>query len=186
MRDNQPLGIAAERWAQRDAILSTVRMSPAARARAMGRIFYEPAPSKRHLIIVDCAKPEERTVEQDTAIASIPAPRKTKTVSESRLLESLSPRVRGVLASVATAYSVSVGALVGPSRFKRDVHPRFAAALLLHGRSGFSKAQVGRILGKRDHTTAMSAIKRATWLLSNDPAWAALYRAAEHALDLGK
>lgn len=70
--------------------------------------------------------------------------------------------IRGgqILAAVASAYGVTVAALQSPRREKRFVWPRHVACYLCREFTSLSTSQIGRILGGRDHTTVMHAVKR--------------------------
>lgn len=162
---------------KRDAVLSTARMSNAARARAMGRQpAYQPA-AKIHIITVNCAKPEERIVSTVEPVAAKPAARPETFVTPKhwRSNRGCNP----ILDAVAIAFHVTLGELLGEKRSNRLSAARFAASRLISMNLKMSTAQIGRTL-KRDHTTIMHALVRARGLLDHDADWTARYRAAEH------
>ena len=68
------------------------------------------------------------------------------------------PAVGDVLAIVAEVTGVGVPDLVGPRRNRRFAWPRFLAVhILLAVRPDLSFPMIGKVLGGRDHTTAMHA-----------------------------
>lgn len=146
--------------AQRDAVLSTARMSPVARARALGKRLYMPLVSKPQSI--------ENATPRDLRVR----------------------RIRGekakILTAVAEAFNVTFYELRDAARTRRICYPRFAAALLLRDKLDLSFPQIARALNRKDHTSAQHEVRRGAHLLFTDPEWAALYRVAEHALDQQK
>jgi len=78
--------------------------------------------------------------------------------------------MRQILAVVARYFSISQAMLRGPSRRRCVVHARNVAVYLARVLTNMSYAQIGRELGKRDHTTTMHANRRVGQLLSTDPA----------------
>jgi chromosomal replication initiator protein len=75
------------------------------------------------------------------------------------------PRRRGVdpaivFACVAQAYGVTVTALLRRDRHRQIAEARGVACWLLRTVGGLSYPEIGRAIG-RDHTTAMSAIRKA-------------------------
>lgn len=175
---NEPLGIVEERQAFRDSVLSTARISPAARARILGKTVYR-VPAKEHRIVVDM-KAATRTVETtDRTLkpkALVPSkPRKRKRFC-----------ARGpyaaILSAVAEAWDVSVFGLLSAKRPARLFRPRFAAALILRERK-LSFPQIGRALGQKDHTTAQHEVRRAAHLLHTDKEWAARYHEAKRLIE---
>lgn len=177
MRDNQPLGIVAELQAIRNSILSTARMSPAAKARALGRPFCQSPVSKTHRIVVDM-KAGTKTVEtrypEPKTVKLVPAPHRT---TKRRYFQSAHS---GIFNAVAEAWGITVFALLSQSQARKAAWPRFAVFRLLR-RKGLSLTQIGAIM-KRDHSTVLSGLRRAEYMLELDPTWAARYRAAEQAL----
>jgi chromosomal replication initiation ATPase DnaA len=91
--------------------------------------------------------------------------------------------VADVLEAVADSYGISVRAILSPARPQKLCRPRFAAAWLLKKKLHMSSPRAARCLKRMDHTSVVHMWQRAEYLLAHDPEWAALYRAAEHALD---
>ncbi len=75
-----------------------------------------------------------------------------------------------IVAVVARYFSLSQVMLRGPSRRRSVVHVRNVVVYLTRLLTSLSYAQIGRNLGKRDHTTTMHADRRIRQLLSTDPA----------------
>ena len=168
--------------AERNRVLSSVRMSRADRARAIGKRYYQTV-AKEHRISVDI-KAETRTVSTTDGD-------KEKTAEKAKQPAYVPPKRKylksahaDIIDAVARAWGITMFSLLSAERPQRLARPRFAAALLLRGRD-LSLTVIGRVL-RRDHTSILHEIKRARELLANDPEWAALYRAAEHALDQKK
>jgi Bacterial dnaA protein helix-turn-helix/GcrA cell cycle regulator len=65
-----------------------------------------------------------------------------------------------ILALVATAYGLKADDIQGPSRNLRCVYPRHHAAYEIRRRTSLSTTQIGRIMGGRDHTTAINSIRQ--------------------------
>lgn len=162
-----------------EAILSTARMSPEARARAMGKHHYQPV-AKEHRISVDIkaatrtvktTDPAKVAVEKAVSIAPIVThPKRSYMHSEHA----------DIFDAVAQAWGITIFSLLSAARSQRASRPRFAVAMLLRNR-GLPLTRIGSVI-RRDHTSVINAIKRATDLLENDPKWATLYRTAERAL----
>ncbi len=175
--------------ARRDAILSTGRVSPAARARILGQPFYRPV-AKTHTITVDL-KAGTRIVENGPPGAKPPVLKARR----KRVVRRLDPNdlpptkhraviespysVQDVLTAVAASFDLPIYALTSKTRSQRVARPRFAAALLLREKRFMSFKRLGHALGRRDHTTMMHEVKRARVLRETDPKWAADYHAAE-------
>lgn len=150
--------------AQRDAILSGARVSLTARARIMGRPVYPGA--------INYTPPPK-----PLAAAEIPvAPRSDR----QRLARD---SVRDILNAVAATWKVSARALLGPSKSPCFSRPRFAAALLMKERMLLSNRLISYNFGRDSEASGWDMVKRARHLLEHNPEWAALYRAAAHALD---
>ncbi len=149
---------------RRDAILSTARVSATARARIMGRpaypgvITYTPPP-----------KP--------LAAADIPIAPRSERQHVAR------GNVRDILNTVAEKWRVSAHAMLGPSKSPCFSRPRFAAALLMKDRMLLSNRLISYHFGRESEASGWDMVKRGRHLLAMDPEWAALYRAAKHALD---
>jgi chromosomal replication initiation ATPase DnaA len=73
-----------------------------------------------------------------------------------------------ILNCICSAYGVTRAAILGSSR----QHPVGEARIIgyyLARRRGMSYPRIGRVFG-RDHTTAMSGVKRAARIIERDPA----------------
>jgi hypothetical protein len=151
--------------AQRGAVMSTARMSQAARARAMGGTYHRPIATEAVV-----AAPEPLQIVQ-----ALPPTGYRRTLSEYFRSEH-----KVIFDAVAEAWDVSIFALLSPSKAPGASYPRFAVYLLLRA-TGKSMPKIGSIM-RRDHTTVFAGLKRGAELLATDPEWAARYRAAEHAL----
>jgi len=82
-----------------------------------------------------------------------------------------------IVKDVAMAFDVLPGDIVSQSRLRRYAYPRFAAYRLLRER-GLSLSQIGRMLGKRDHSSVSHGIGMTGKLLSSDAEFAARYEEA--------
>lgn len=169
---------------RRDAVLSSARVSPAARARILGRHHHRPA-AKTHIITVNI-KAETRTVETRDGSrpppSTVPRARKPIPVAARPTPPASGtgvPSRRHILDAVAETFKVTVSALVGPSHDKRSAYARFAAIRLMRDKCKMSYPQIGRALSGRDHTTIMGALRRAEYLLEANAEWAERYHAAE-------
>ena len=69
-------------------------------------------------------------------------------------------RVRRVAAVVAEEWGTTWSDLIGPSRTAHLIRPRFVVAWLCKTAGHWSYPEIGRLLGNRDHTTAMHACRR--------------------------
>lgn len=74
-----------------------------------------------------------------------------------------------IVAVTARYFGVTQAALVGPSRRRSLVHARGMAVRLARTLSGCSFAEIGRVLGGRDHTTIINANRRMKQQLENEP-----------------
>ena len=73
---------------------------------------------------------------------------------------------RRILTEEADAAGLVVGDIVGPSREKRFVGPRFRAAKRMFDELGITKETIGQVLGGRHHSTIIYQLRRAngaTW-----------------------
>lgn len=183
-------GLYEQMLGKRDAVLAGCRLSRAARARILGKRYFPPV-AKTHRIVVDLKNPEARTVETivgDKLLAPKPAPKPAAELvldlppTLRRIIPDAGYTVREILEAVAESYKVTLYALLSPARSRIYAYPRFAAAKLLRDKRLMSYARIGFSLGRRDHSTAINEIHRATDLLETDPRWAANYHAAELAL----
>lgn len=190
--DFDRLGIAAELRAQRDAVLSTARMSPEARARALGVVLHRPV-AKEHRIVVDI-KAATRTVETTKEPATPPRQRLLRRATkrlhpldrepapEVRKIAARQLRSGDILKAVADTWGLTTYALQDASRPQRVCRPRFAAALLLRTKRLMSFPEIARALKRKDHTSARHEVQRGAHLLATDAGWAELYHAADRVL----
>lgn len=159
---NERLGIIEERQAWTNHVLSTARMSPAARARAMGKRYFQPP-----------------TVTWVT-------PEKPKPVEDAPPREMRTRRVKGergkILNAVADAFNITLSEILDGRKTDRIARARFAAALFFRDGRNLSYPQIARAIKRRDHTSAMHEVARARELLATDPEWAERYHAAERLL----
>jgi hypothetical protein len=146
----------------------------AARRRTFARHITKPylPPAKTHTITVINLKTGERTVSTTVAPNPVAAKPAKPTPPPAPPTISRPDGVRAILSVVARHWSVGVPALLGAGRSNRLAHPRFAAMVLIKDRLGLSTPAIGRVLGKRDHTTVVSGLRRAATLIENDPEWA--------------
>jgi chromosomal replication initiator protein len=84
--------------------------------------------------------------------------------------------LKQIVAMTARYFGVTQAALTGPSRRKSLVAARNVVVHLARQHTSASYAEIGRALGRRDHTTIMHASRRATAWLAADPAM-------QHAVD---
>lgn len=85
---------------------------------------------------------------------------------------------REFLTRAADICGVSLVSLTSPMRGLPGVRARFATALALR-EAGLTLSQIGRILGGRDHSTILHAIRQAVQLRERDPEFAALCTALQ-------
>ena len=69
--------------------------------------------------------------------------------------------IRDILQAVCSAFDVTMTDLLSTRRYKKVAYPRFAACLLMKELTTHSLPKMGQILGGRDHTTILHAIRRA-------------------------
>lgn len=75
-----------------------------------------------------------------------------------------------VLGEVSGRFGVSVAEILSKDRHKSIARARHVAAWLLR-QTGMSYPEIGRALGKRDHTTAMASVERVEAGLAAEPQW---------------
>ena len=83
-----------------------------------------------------------------------------------------------ILHDVARSFGVSPGAIRATRRTGDVVPARFAAYRLLRMEAGLTTAQIGRIIGNRDHSTICSGIASAENLLRTDAEFVSRYAEA--------
>jgi chromosomal replication initiator protein len=74
-----------------------------------------------------------------------------------------------ILDAVALVMHVPVDAITSKRREKQIAYARHLAMYLLRDLAHQSYAQIGRLLGGRDHTTALHGCRRIAKLLDDDP-----------------
>lgn len=104
-------------------------------------------------------------------------------VTKDRKIPETPHSTRDIVEATAEAFNVTVYMLLGPQRDQKLARPRFAAAKLLREKRLMSYTRIGFALGRRDHTTALSQVRRADELLECDLDWAARYHVALSALE---
>ena len=67
-----------------------------------------------------------------------------------------------ILEATAASYGFSVEALCGPSRTRPLVTARQVAMYLTRDLTDYSYPAIGRVFGKRDHTTVIHAVDKIT------------------------
>jgi chromosomal replication initiator protein len=70
------------------------------------------------------------------------------------------PSVEEIVDAVSRYYQVRATQLAGKGREKRLAHARQVAMYLLHEDAGRPLTEIGRVLGKRDHTTVLYGCKK--------------------------
>ena len=94
----------------------------------------------------------------------------TRDVARTRELRA--PKIEEVQRVVARHYGVSVADMVSARRTKVIVRPRQVAMFLAKTMTARSLPEIGRRFGKRDHTTALHAVKKIEALAATDEALA--------------
>jgi len=82
-----------------------------------------------------------------------------------------------IIEDVARSFSVTRDEMVSACRDRRLAYPRFAAFRLLRD-GGLSMTVIGRMVGRRNHTSVRAGLLRADELLRTDPEFAARYEEA--------
>lgn len=90
---------------------------------------------------------------------------------------------RKIIAEVCKAWDVRNSYLASPSHERRACAPRFAVYWLLKTRLELSTTVIGRLMGKRDHTTVIHGVRRARTFYAHDPDWRQKYDSVVAALD---
>ena len=63
--------------------------------------------------------------------------------------------------AICAEYGVTFEDIASPSRIPKYTKPRFLVCRMLREEMGWSLPRIGRLLGGRDHTTILSAVRRA-------------------------
>lgn len=177
MRDDLNIGIVSALQAKRAAVLAR---NPQVERAVLGKPLHRIA-TRVHRITVDC-RTGEREVQSVEAAAVNPfgASRPPVVV---RPPPPPTPRptvfrpdgARRIIATVARHWECPD--ILSPRRADRFARPRFAAMRLIRDRLGLSTTMIGKLLGGRDHTTAISGLKRAAYLHEHDEDWRQRYDA---------
>lgn len=96
------------------------------------------------------------------------APEPPKRVDWFAFDDSNGPRIRDVQWAVADYYNVDVGDMLSARRTKNIVKPRHVAYYLCKKLTLKSYPEIGRRFGGRDHTTAISGIRKIETLRKTD------------------
>lgn len=81
---------------------------------------------------------------------------------------------RDIIAIVSEHYDISLEAMTGPHRFRSIARPRQRACFLIREyRPNVSYPEMGRLMGGRDHTTVMHAVRKVEELIAASPEEAA-------------
>lgn len=90
--------------------------------------------------------------------------------------------IDSVFPIVSNIFGVPEDAIVGTSRLKEFMIPRFAASYLLHMVGGLGSSEIAKLYGGRNHTTIINHITRARTLLAEDLAFSESISEAEEVL----
>ncbi len=80
----------------------------------------------------------------------------------SKTEQSSAPSPNQILQAVASYYGIAPGAITGKQRDKKTALTRQLAMYLLREQNHYSLAEIGKILGDRDHTTILHGHKKIT------------------------
>lgn len=69
------------------------------------------------------------------------------------------PMVADCVRASCEVFGVNEKEVRGPRRFRYLAQPRHAAMYVAHKRAGASLNKIGRLVGNRDHTTVMNAVR---------------------------
>lgn len=83
-------------------------------------------------------------------------------------VQGFEPAVRRIVQQVALHYGLSEVQLLGEERAAHVALARHMAMSLCRALHGHSFPRIGRVFGRRDHTTVMAAHRRITALLKTD------------------
>ena len=104
----------------------------------------------------DIAALEARIARLEAVVGALTRP----ALKSCKAMPERSKKVRQIIAEVAAEYGVPASAIVGDSRLSAVTVPR-QEAMRRAKDAGLTLAQIGRLMGGRDHTTVMHGIKRA-------------------------
>ncbi len=179
--------------AQRERILSTARMSPAARARALGQRYTYVEATIAATDKESCGGGESRPAcerpvgENHSTVRALPKVENREVPSGTtgsangdgcRAGAGVAPGPQDVIEAVAEAYGVSIRDLISGSRRQNNCRAKWAAALLMRYRLKTAYGDIGAALGWNAHHIG-SALRRAREHLGVDEDWTWCYRAAD-------
>lgn len=84
----------------------------------------------------------------------------------------MKPTIHDIQKAVSTVFNVQIHDLKGPSRHASIFWPRASAMRLARDLTSQSYHRIGRSFGNRDHSSVMSAVRRAAERSLNDPDFA--------------
>ncbi|MBD3251279.1 hypothetical protein GF380_02285 [Candidatus Uhrbacteria bacterium] len=76
--------------------------------------------------------------------------------------------INRIFAVIRQLFSVTKAEILSKNRYKHIAHARHLAAYFLRAVLQLSYPAIGRILGNRDHTTAMHSVKRISRMIEYD------------------
>lgn len=88
------------------------------------------------------------------------------------------PLARWCVEAVALASDATTTAILSRQASQATARPRFVAYYLARVAVGMTYAEIGRAIGRRDHSTVLHGVRRARLLLVSDAAFAAMARRA--------
>jgi hypothetical protein len=77
--------------------------------------------------------------------------------------------IASVLPAVSDVFGIPVDEIVGSSRTKEVIMPRFAVSYLLYTVGNLRPSEIARMFGGKDHTTILNHISRTRALMIEDP-----------------
>lgn len=172
---NEITGIVEESRERRAAYAASY---PQLARRILGKRPLPPVAGKTHAITVDL-RTGARTVA--TATANNPfeaASTKPRPVCLPPVRATGVNKATPIIAAVCRAWDVTADDMRCARRPQRLARPRFAAYHIMRHTLNWSLPQIGRQFGNRDHTTIMSGLRRAEYLIVNDADWSQRYAAA--------
>lgn len=89
------------------------------------------------------------------------------------------PAFERVIHLAAHLFNITPEDITGKGRMQHLAHARHAIVHVLHTKQHWSFPRIGKLLGGRDHSTAINSRDRAAGLLKNDQAFAAVVEALE-------
>ena len=105
-------------------------------------------------------------------------------IGRSRRSHASAVTVDDIVRAVSRRLGLSMVEVRGPRRARPLAQARHLIAYLAHEYADFSLPAIGRALGGRDHTTILHSVRKASSLLSEDPALAQLARTVRRGLGL--